>query len=736
MDLNNPAIEQKNYSAVNEVKMRLSLASVFLVCSGLFLIVWASLSGYFRDDENILTAGFCLPLAVGFALILNGSLINSRLKTFAFWSGLLLVGQAATLQMIDAGRLIHFQHYRSFKELINEDFLFLLIFLLQIGFVLFGISERFGQIRNWFDKNFARWQLLLIALFLTISGAAVTPNISIYLTDLFFAAVVQFVNLANIGLAVLSVPKNSISALTKKLDRFFSESKNGTIKLDRFSVIAAVWVVVLAGTLSYFVYENHPHVPDETQYLFQARNMTAGQLTSAPPLVPEAFAMYMVPYSDDRWYGIFPPAYPAILAAGMTLGAQWLVNPLLAGLCVLLTYIFFQQIYSRRFARIGVLLLCCAPWFVFMAMSFMSHIFTLFCALTAAVLLNKSIAGKKIFYAFGAGLFIGIVSLIRPLDGLIVALLLGVWTLFSCKSWREKITTSVALVLGTIVTASIIFPYNKAITGSAALLPMDAYYAKYFWKDVMALGFGANRGIVWGIDAFPGHSPFEALINAALNIFSLNVELLGWGCGSLLLTIFLILTGRLRKKDFWAVGAVVLIVGCYSLYWYSGGPDFGARYWFLCIIPLIALTVRGIEAISKKFGDSEFNPRIILAVFTLCAASLLCYLPWRATDKYFHYLEMQPGIRELTKNRNFGRSLVLIRGQEHPDYQSAWIYNPLNFEGDAPIFAWDKNEEIRHSLLSAYSDRQVWIVEGPTRTESGYKIVQGPISSEKLLLKH
>jgi hypothetical protein len=108
-------------------------------------------------------------------------------------------------------------------------------------------------------------------------------------------------------------------------------------------------------------------------------------------------------------------------------------------------------------------------------------------------------------------------------------------------------------------------------------------------------------------------------------------------------------------------------------------------------------------------------------------------MPWRAFDKYYHYLDMQPGITELAKQYKFGKSLILVRGKEHPDYQSAWIYNPVNFEGDAPIYAWDKNPEVRHLLLQNYKDRTVWIVNGPTLTNGKYEILRGPISSADLL---
>lgn len=744
MDSNFPTAEQKNFAAAealasaNIAKRPLSIVRILLISAGFSLILWASSSGNFRSGENVLTAGFCLPLAFGLGLMTVGGAINTGLKSFGFWLSLTMIGQAVSLQMINAGRFIHFQHYRSWAELFGQDVFLLIVLLLQTVFVASGIGRRRTEIINWLGENFKLWQLILIAAFLILAGAAVTRDVSIYATSLLFAGVVQSVNLANIVLVVWSIPRESLGWLRERIESFFAAKESEKRSLDKFSMLAALWVIVLAGALSFFVYQAHPSVPDEGQYLFQAKYFAAGQLTTNAPLVPEAFSMYMIPHNEARWFSIFPPGWAAILAVGVKLNIAWLVNPLLAGLCVLLTYVFLQEIYSRRLARISILLLCCSPWFIFMAMSLMSHIFTLACALSAAVLFQRAINTGKIFYFFSAGLAIGILSLVRPLDGVIVAAALGFFLLCALENWQKKLTAGAVLAAGTIFTGALIFPYNELITGSPTLFPLEAYYTKYFWAGANSLGFGANHGMNWGLDAFPGHSPLEAVINAALNIFSINTELFGWSAGSLLLAICFVFSASARKKDVWAFGSIGIIVFAYSLFWYHGGPDFGARYWFLSIIPLVALTARAIEWLGVKTdrnAASQLNPRIIAAVAMLCILSLLNYFSWRTLDKYYHYLGMEPGIANLAQEHRFGKSLVLIRGEEHPDYQSAWIYNPLNFEGDAPLYAHDKSPEIRAELLKAYGERPVWIVDGPTRTGSGYKIVAGPVSSNELSLQ-
>jgi hypothetical protein len=123
---------------------------------------------------------------------------------------------------------------------------------------------------------------------------------------------------------------------------------------------------------------------------------------------------------------------------------------------------------------------------------------------------------------------------------------------------------------------------------------------------------------------------------------------------------------------------------------------------------------------------------VIVAVLALCLMTVVNYIPWRAIDKYHHYLGMRPDIRNLAGQRGFGRSLVLIRGDEHPDYASAAFYNPVDLRADSPIYAWDCDKEVRRELLQIYPDRPVWIVEGPTVTGRGFKVVSGPISPGNL----
>jgi hypothetical protein len=249
-----------------------------------------------------------------------------------------------------------------------------------------------------------------------------------------------------------------------------------------------------------------------------------------------------------------------------------------------------------------------------------------------------------------------------------------------------------------------------------------SYTDKQYGPKANAYGFGPDRGLGWPTDAYPGHTPFEALINAQLNGASLNTELFGWGTGSLCLIGAMLFSGTLRRPDYLMLAAIAGVLIAYGPYWGNGGADFGARYWYLILVPCVALSARGLEWLATSTGV-----RATVAVTVLCGLALMNYFPWRSLDKYHHYLRMRPDIRTLSQQWSFGRSLVLVRGERFPDYASAAIYNPLDLTSNFPVFVWDRDASVRAKILSVYPDRPTWIVEGPSITHAGYRVAAGPL---------
>lgn len=700
------------------------------------VVVAAAVHPAFRTPEGELSAAIALPLAIGLSLAVVAWAGQVAPRSVA-WLTLTLVGWSASLLLIDAPPAVAYQHLivdsRDPVRLIA-----LLICAVQLVVVLAVGRVHIAAIVRWSRSSFGPVMLVAVALLLMVPAAVPSRDPGAYLAELGLSTLLQLLALVSLVAAANCLPAPAWTALSRATSRILGPADvDGPRRVDGWVLRLALAVAVIAAILARFVYEAHPHVPDEVAYLLHARYLAEGMLTMPIPPVPAGFNIDLLHYEPSRWFSPVPPGWPMVLAIGAWFGLPWLVNPVLGGVAIVLTYLLLGRLVDSRETRLTTLLLASSPWFLFMSMNLMTHTLSLVCALAAALGVAVSRQNGSWLPALGAGLAVGATSLVRPLEGLVTALLLGFWSL-GARGRPFRLAPSAALVAGTLVTGLLDRPYNKLLSGSANVFPIMAYIDKYHLPGSNDLGFGPNRGLGWsGLDPFPGHGAKDVVVNAALNTAQTNVELLGWPVGAVVLVaLALMLRGaKPRRSDWWFVAVVAAVVGAHSFYYFSGGPDFGARYWYLIIVPCCALLARGLGRIDENLAAAGSSPTPVRSMaLLLMVSALLVYVPWRGIGKYRHYRGMRPDVRQLARQHEFGRSLVLVRGARHPDYASAAVYNPINLRADAPIYAWDASAEIRAALLEAYPDRPVWILDGPSLTGGAYRVVAGPLAPDSALV--
>src|SRR3981189_1837408 len=76
------------------------------------VVLWACTSNIYRDAEGVLKREFCVAIAGGLVLFVMGMAWGTAWARTAFWASIALLGSAVTLQMIDAGPQVRYQHYR------------------------------------------------------------------------------------------------------------------------------------------------------------------------------------------------------------------------------------------------------------------------------------------------------------------------------------------------------------------------------------------------------------------------------------------------------------------------------------------------------------------------------------------------------------------------------------------------------------------------------------------------
>lgn len=706
---------------------------------GLLLIGWAANGTTFRDFENYVTAVACLPIAIGVALIALSFTLGSRWQTSALWFSNALVYQSISLQLINAGWQLRYQHFKPINEIVGDEYFLILLIILLLQVVLLGIAahHRFFVVLTWLREKFRAYQLFFLVVVVVMSTTTLSRDVSAYLAEWAFALLIQSFAFANIIMILSAIPQETLTGLDRIVAKLIGDRRlDDRIKTggaDWLTIALALFVLITTSLLCIYSYDRHPHVTDEVAYLFHARIFAEGSIAIAPPPVNGAFDLYLLTVKDGYWFPVPPPGWPAILAIGVLLGIEWLVNPMLAGVNIVLAYILIREFYPRAVARISIALLATSPWYLFLGMSYMTHMVSLSLALSASIGLAWSRRTSRSYWALLSGVSLGALSLVRPLEAVAVAGVLGCW-LIGLGGKRSSASTILVFCIGTLMAGGIGLYYNFHFTGDPFSFPISEYTDAQFGKNSNAYGFGADRGIGWELDPYPGHGPIDAIVNTNLNVSATNTELFGWSIGSLLFAAIGIVFGNFRPREYFLLLTIAVIYVLHFFYYFSGGPDFGARYWFLMILPLIVLSTRGILLLSQLVDQSRPGRGVGVLAIVACLViiSMVTFVPWRAIDKYPKFRGMRPDIRYLAEQHGFGRSLVLIQGNSDPDYSSAAVYNPLDFGSNEPIYAWDRDVETRRELIAAFGDRKIWLVKGPSLTKKGFEVAAGPLEPSEV----
>lgn len=294
--------------------------------------------------------------------------------------------------------------------------------------------------------------------------------------------------------------------------------------------------------------------------------------------------------------------------------------------------------------------------------------------------------------------------------------------------------------------AALFLAYNKALTGDAFHAPVNKFFDTTTYPGSNRLGFGADIGnwaASWrNMDALEGHGPIDVLMNSNQNLYMINFELYGWACGSLLL-VWLLFVWRKWRREAVMWGLLLGLFLVLNLYWFGGGPDFGARYWYLMILPCVVLTLRGAQELAARpqehpAGVADGEPQAASRAWAFVALATLIGVvnlaPWRAVDKYPSYRGITTDIRRLARENNFGSALVFVRGPEWPDYHSAFALNPPRLdapggaEADTPIFARDLGRPANDKLRASFPNRPVWIISTPAAGKRGTWTLIGPLA--------
>lgn len=353
-------------------------------------------------------------------------------------------------------------------------------------------------------------------------------------------------------------------------------------------IVAAIALVAYAA-VALGLFSGVPLHLDELTQVIQARIFAQGRLFLDAPAFPEFTSLLHVLDSGGRWYTQFPPGGPAVLLPAVWVGASWIAGPLCGALGVRVFWSIAHRSESRAPVALGAsLLFAFAPFVLFMSGSHMNHVSTLLFALLATLASLRAVSEPvhRSRFAFLAGLALGVMGTVRPVDAAAFALPIGGWLAWRSVRLRTRgeLMSLAAAGAGVAIPLVLLALYNLRTTGSAF-----AFAYEVQWGRAHGLGF---HQAPWGFS----HTPARGLELVSLYFLRLQTYVFESPVPSLAFPALALLMARkltLLDRLWLASGALLILF--YFLYWHDGfylGPRF-----FYLLVPLIALWTARLPAL-------------------------------------------------------------------------------------------------------------------------------------------
>lgn len=411
---------------------------------------------------------------------------------------------------------------------------------------------------------------------------------------------------------------------------------------DRFAVLLSLLAVLVCYLVTERVFEGIAHIEDEMAYVWQARAIAGGHMMLPSPPEPKSFLVpFVIDYNGQR-FGKYPLGWPVVLAFGELIGVRSLINPILAGLGVWLTYRLGKRSISETVGLIGAGLTLTSPFFLMNSGSLLSHPFGLVLS-TAFVLFwldafTLSDTRNRWLPTLAASAALGALILTRPLTAVAVCLPFGFHGLYLLiRGGGNTRTRLLVFVLIVLLLGSLHFSWQYALTGDALLNPYT------LWWEYDKVGFGPGYG-----HKESGHTLHQAWVNTRFSLKITGQDLFGWGTISWIFLPFGLWAIR-RNLSAWLLASVFpSLVVVYLAYW-IGSSLFGPRYFYEGLFSLTLISAAGVAQLAgwpcksgapfvQFDGWRRIRPLAVTAILAfLVSVNLIFYTPPRLRMMYGLY---------------------------------------------------------------------------------------------------
>jgi hypothetical protein len=444
--------------------------------------------------------------------------------------------------------------------------------------------------------------------------------------------------------------------------------------LDPGTARRVAWgVALLVGALvvgaRYGLLRNTAITDDENVYDFMARLFASGRLYApSPPPAVRAFFDNQFVVNDGRWYGIYAPGHPLVLALGQWLGAIRWTTTIEAVLTVPLAWGLARRIFGGRTALLALGLLALSPFYLLVSATMLAHP-TSTLALTAFAYASVRVAAAPAVTGWwlAAGAALGWAGLTRPLTTPVFALPWLVLLAGQVRRDRGAIRGAIGLAAVALAVAGLFAAYNTLVTGH----PLRTGY--HVFAD--AYRFTFTLGSLAQVPA-----PLAALYELFFALARLNFWLLGWP-----VSLAFVALARWRPAAVALAAGSALTLGAYAALRVPSINVVGPVHYGELAVPLLLLSASGVEqaALRARAALGPSAARAVLASPLACAGVAAVFF-WPV---YAPSLRLMADVARAPYDlvEEFGVDNAVVFVQSLPSLEAvpgAWVYRPRNNSPD------------------------------------------------------
>ncbi|NNL30452.1 MAG: hypothetical protein HKO77_05485 [Gemmatimonadetes bacterium] len=373
-----------------------------------------------------------------------------------------------------------------------------------------------------------------------------------------------------------------------------------------FATALGAVAFVEAAIVSSVVHHRSPTSVDGMAQLFHAAALTGGRLTIPLDGSASAWIIQNGLATGGGWVSVYPPGHTVLLAAGLAVGAAWLVGPVLLGLATAAFTWAADALLGPRTGRLAGILLCLSPFWLLLGATPANHVAAacgLALVLAAGVRARQALdAVEELRWMVGTGAAMGLAVASRPWTGLLcsTAILTSLWWPSKGQivgpagvpDGRRTIgRRAAALCLGGAPFALLLFAWNSTLFGSPFRLGYTAAFG-----PAHGLGFHDDP---WG----NAYGVVEAVAFTGSDLLLLGVRLLEGPLPALALIGFALVVTPWKRASrvFGAWAGAGMLAG--FLYWHHG-VHFGPRMMYETIPAWVALFAAAAAALLRADGLS------------------------------------------------------------------------------------------------------------------------------------